>query len=211
MMTLVVPAFNAIRGGTDFTSEVFDISGMLEEARAYAMSNNTFVLVGIAETSGTLGTAASPQVSGTGRIAIAIIASKDGTRPYQSLLNTGNLTNWQTVYGTGGAFTAVAALTTFSNIHMVDLQNGALQLPTTGNMARAAVPSDQLRYPKRTPPSPRPPSPGRWGKCSPTRRNIPLTRSSSTIRKAPPALSRRRIRLTSRIASRSAFNPPTAR
>jgi prepilin-type N-terminal cleavage/methylation domain-containing protein len=147
MMTLVVPAFNAIRGGTDFTSEVFDISGLLEEARAYAMSNNTFVLVGIAETSGTLGASASPQVSGTGRIAIAIIASKDGTRPYQSMITSGNFNTWQTQYGTGGAFTAVAALTTFTNIHMVDLQGGSPAVPVSGNMARPAVPSTSYDIP----------------------------------------------------------------
>src|ERR1700678_672955 len=66
MMTLAIPAFNAIRGGTDFTSQVYDISGTLEQARAYAMANNTFVLVGIAEVSAQQSTSANPQVSGTG-------------------------------------------------------------------------------------------------------------------------------------------------
>jgi prepilin-type N-terminal cleavage/methylation domain-containing protein len=49
MMRLAIPAFNAIRGGTDFTSEVYDIAGTFEQARSYAMANNTYVLAGIFE------------------------------------------------------------------------------------------------------------------------------------------------------------------
>jgi hypothetical protein len=145
MMSLAVPAFNSIRGGTDFTSAVYDISGVLDQARAFAMANNTFVLVGLMETNSNLGTNATPQVSGTGRIAMAVIASKDGTRPYQTLLdnshdgNSPNLTAAAAVTGSGGAFTAVTKLYTFSNLHIVDLQGDSPQVPTTGNMVRPSV------------------------------------------------------------------------
>src|SRR5579871_2836352 len=47
MMSVAIPAFNAIRGGTDFTSVVYDVAGILDQSRAYAMANNTYVLVGI--------------------------------------------------------------------------------------------------------------------------------------------------------------------
>jgi Tfp pilus assembly protein FimT len=145
MMTLAVPAFNAIRGGSDFTSELYDISGTLDQARAYAMSNNTFVLVGIMEVSAGQGSSANPQVSGTGTVAIGIIASKDGTRPYQNLIdNTRNnssppLTSWPTQSGTGAAFEPVTKLASFPNLHIVDLQGGNMTVPTTGGMMRPTV------------------------------------------------------------------------
>ena len=87
--SLAIPAFNVIRGGTDFTSEVYEIAGLFDQARAYATANNTYVLAGIEEVSSAQDTTANPQVAGTGRIAVAILASKSGTRPYQSLLNLG--------------------------------------------------------------------------------------------------------------------------
>lgn len=139
MMSLAIPAFNSIRGGTDFTSEVYSVTGAIAEARAYAMANNTFVLMGIQEVNGTQSTSTSPQLSGTGRIAIAIIASKDGTRPYQTLLNTPAFTglNWFTSgYGSGTAFTAISKLITLTNIHLVDLQSATSTTPTTGGMVR---------------------------------------------------------------------------
>jgi len=144
MMSLAVPAFNAIRGGTDFTSEVYNIAGTLDEARAYAVANNTYVLVGIEEVSAAADSSVTPQVSGTGRIAMAIIASKDGLRPYQT--NQTALQNWPQatgtngVYGSGEAFVAVANLTNFPNIHLVDLQSSPSVPPTSGSpLARPLV------------------------------------------------------------------------
>jgi prepilin-type N-terminal cleavage/methylation domain-containing protein len=137
MTSLVIPAMNAIRGGTDFASEVYNMAGMFDQARAYAMANSTFVLAGVTEVSGAQGTSASPQLPGTGRIAMAIIAAKNGTRPYQTLLPN-SLGSWFTSsnYGTGSAFVPVTALMTFPNLHMVDLQPS---VPATGPMARPPV------------------------------------------------------------------------
>jgi Tfp pilus assembly protein FimT len=147
MMTLAVPAFNAIRGGTDFTSELYEITGTIDQARAYAMSNNTFVLVGITEVSGLQGSSVTPQVSGTGRVAIAVIASKDGTRPYQALLDNAHSNtspnivsvSAASVTGSGGAYEAVTKLVTFANLHIVDLQSGVLPMATSGGMVRPTV------------------------------------------------------------------------
>jgi len=140
---LAIPAFNAIRGGTDFTSAVYSISGALQEGRAYAMANNTFVLVGFQEVSASQNASASPQINGVGRLAIAIIASRDGTRPYQSLINTPSLTgsNYLTLpapagYGSGTRYTVVSKLITLTNVHMVDLQSSASQQPMSGGMQR---------------------------------------------------------------------------
>lgn len=147
LTALAVPAFNAIRGGTDFTSEVYEIAGLMDQARAYATANNTYVLAGIDEVSGAQDTTVSPQASGTGRVAVALVASRIGTRPYEYwLYNAGNsLLNWRTTgYGTGTAFVAVTNLMPFQNIHLVDLQyNGAtaLTLPTSGSMYRPTLAS----------------------------------------------------------------------
>jgi prepilin-type N-terminal cleavage/methylation domain-containing protein len=145
MTTLAIPAYTAIRGGTDFTSEVYEIAGLFDQARAYATANNTYVLAGITEVSGAQDTTANPQVSGTGRIAVALIASKSGMRPYQSLLNNNSLQTWRnSIYGNGSAFVAVSNLVPFQNIHLVDLQyNGtsALNMPTAGAMYRPTLTS----------------------------------------------------------------------
>ncbi len=82
MTALMVPAFNSMRGGTDFTSMVFNLSSFLDQARAYAMGNNTYVYVGFEETnvstmSSSVQTAATATVGG--RIGVSAIASNDGT------------------------------------------------------------------------------------------------------------------------------------
>jgi type II secretory pathway pseudopilin PulG len=143
MMGLAIPAFNAIRGGTDFNSAIYDITGALAEGRAYAMANSTYVLVGFSEVSASQNASATPQVSGTGRLAIAIIASRDGTRPYAPLVNTPLFTgsNYLTFpspigYGSGTQYTPVTKLTVLTNVHMVDLQSDSAQEPTTGGMVR---------------------------------------------------------------------------
>jgi Tfp pilus assembly protein FimT len=138
MMRLAIPAFNAIRGGTDFTSEVYDIAGTFEQARSYAMANNTYVLAGMFEAPASLSTSANPQTSGTGRITIVEVASETGTRPY----NVTNLGAWSSQYGTGlrttntsGGFMTAAKPMQYQNIHLVDLQTPSAP-PSSGNMAR---------------------------------------------------------------------------
>jgi prepilin-type N-terminal cleavage/methylation domain-containing protein len=143
MMGLAIPAFNAIRGGTDFNSVIYSITGALQEGRAYAMANDTYVLVGFSEVSAAQNGSATPQVSGTGRLAIAIIASRDGTRPYQPLVTNSLLSGSSYLtaaappgYGSGTQYTAVTKLIVLTNIHMVDLQSDTSQEPTAGGMLR---------------------------------------------------------------------------
>jgi prepilin-type N-terminal cleavage/methylation domain-containing protein len=142
LMTLSIPAFNAMRGTGDFSAAVYDISGLMEQARSYAMANNTYVLAGVMECSASVASTTSPQQIGTGRVAIALIASKTGTRPYQSLLNqalsSGAISGWANIYGSGtGAFIAITKPATFPNVHIVNLQ--AQGVPNTGAMVRPAV------------------------------------------------------------------------
>jgi prepilin-type N-terminal cleavage/methylation domain-containing protein len=83
---LVSAGFQSILGSV-VDGQVSDLASTLTRARAYAMANNTYVFVGIQEVS-----AANPstgtQTSGTGRIAVTVMASSDGTRGYQTSIAT---------------------------------------------------------------------------------------------------------------------------
>jgi len=133
LMALLVPSITGIKGGSDLTKTAYDIQGTLDQARAYAMSNNTFVWVGFAEEDAGYDASKNPQVPGTGRVAVAVIASKDGTKGFDG----GSLPNpaW-TNYGNGNNFLAMAKLQRFENVHLADL--GATP-PASGGMARPAV------------------------------------------------------------------------
>ena len=145
LMTLAIPAYNAIRGGVDFTSEVYNMTGALDQARAYAMANDTYVLVGIIEVSAAQSASANPQSGAAGgRIEMTAIASKSGSRPYSGLFgSTNSLGTWSTtLYNSTGytSFLAVTPLMTFQNIHLVDLQSGFTTMASTmGGMTRPTV------------------------------------------------------------------------
>lgn len=75
---LSIPAIQGIGGAQSVTRSAYDIVGVLDQARTYAIAKNTYVWVGFFEENPTLpaGTA------GTGRIVISVVASKDGTQLY---------------------------------------------------------------------------------------------------------------------------------
>jgi prepilin-type N-terminal cleavage/methylation domain-containing protein len=77
MTALAVPAFNSVRGAGSLAKAASDISGTLQQARSYAMSQNTYVYVGLQEVDALQPTASD----GIGRVVIAAVASKSGTRP----------------------------------------------------------------------------------------------------------------------------------
>src|ERR1700722_5827359 len=64
MLVLSIPAFYAIKGGSDITKAAYDISGVLEQARTYAMANNTYVWVGFYEEDGSV-LSTNPATPGT--------------------------------------------------------------------------------------------------------------------------------------------------
>ncbi len=83
MVAAAVPAFNALSGASSNTKAAYEIAGALEQARAYAMANNTYVWVGFVEEDASKPTPSTP-VAGTsdpgGRVIISIVASADGSR-----------------------------------------------------------------------------------------------------------------------------------
>jgi prepilin-type N-terminal cleavage/methylation domain-containing protein len=143
LLVLMAPAFTYIKGGTDVTSAAYTIKGALDTARTYAKANNTFTWVGFAEVDSSVDPSVRPQVTTGpapyGRVAIAIVASKDGTRGYDitnpSLPNPSAWSN----YNNGANLVAVGKLQRLENVHLA----GALTM--AGNMARPSVASDNYR------------------------------------------------------------------
>src|SRR2546423_7119979 len=90
----IAPAFTSLKSAGDVTSAVYNIGGLLEQARSYAMANNTYVWVGFKEVDASKDSSASPQTTGTGRVAIAILASRDGTRGYDATNNSLSNPTW---------------------------------------------------------------------------------------------------------------------
>src|SRR6267378_8528983 len=85
LLVLMAPAFTTIKGGTDVASAAYTIKDVLDTARTYAKANNTYTWVGFEEVDVSQNSSVSPQISGpgrVGRVAMAIVASKDGTRGY---------------------------------------------------------------------------------------------------------------------------------
>jgi prepilin-type N-terminal cleavage/methylation domain-containing protein len=139
MMSLALPAFNAIKGGQDLDTTASEIKGLLDQARTYAMANNTYVYVGFQEVDSNV-----PVESGTqedvsannhgGRITVGIIASRDGSKGYTLT----SATTWTGNYSSGKNLVALGKIRHFENYHIAVL--GAP--PASGPMARPAVQSN---------------------------------------------------------------------
>jgi prepilin-type N-terminal cleavage/methylation domain-containing protein len=81
LMVLVIPAFTTMKSAGDITSAAYTIKGVLEQARTYAMANNTYAWVGFYEEDVSR-SSTNPATPGTGRVVISIVASTDGTTVY---------------------------------------------------------------------------------------------------------------------------------
>lgn len=111
LMTFVVLPMAGINNAGSLTKATADIAGTLEAARAYAMANNTHVWVGFAELDANQLESINPQASGIGRVVVAAVASKDGTRnETASRLDDTNVI-------------AVSAPKKFENVHLGPLTN----------------------------------------------------------------------------------------
>src|SRR5476649_1219011 len=76
MMALLAPSFVNISSANNVSKSVYDIAGILDQARTYAMGNNTYVYVGIAEVDSTYTPSATTKfTTGTGKIVMAVVAS----------------------------------------------------------------------------------------------------------------------------------------
>jgi type II secretion system protein H len=116
LSAVAIPAMSSIKGGGDLMKAAYDIAGVLEQARSYAMANNTYVFVGLTEVNASNSESATGQQAGTGRVVLAAAGSRDGTRNFAA----GNLV-------------ALSKIRRFDNLHLDDAT------PNSGNMARPSV------------------------------------------------------------------------
>jgi len=141
MMALVIPAFTAMAGGSSLVSTAASIKELLQQARSYAMANNTFVFVGVTEVSGAQGSSVSPQAPGTGRVALGLVASRDGTCGYDPNNPQGG---WLNTPNNGANLVSIDRLQHFDNFHLADFStfaSGTGGFTGTGAMTRPALQS----------------------------------------------------------------------
>ncbi len=129
---LALPNISSLVSEKDLDRAINDISLTLTQARAYAVGHQTYVFVGLEETS-VANSVTSPQTPVTfpavgGRIFMGVVATKDGTsgsNPFQVGSST-----W-TSYGTGNGLILIQKPKFFNNVHLVPLD----QLPATTSTA----------------------------------------------------------------------------
>jgi prepilin-type N-terminal cleavage/methylation domain-containing protein len=85
LLVLMAPAFTSLKSAGDVTSAAYTIKGVLDTARTYAKANNTYTWVGFYEENTTDVTPTNniPPYPGRGRVLIATVASKDGTKLFE--------------------------------------------------------------------------------------------------------------------------------
>ena len=138
ILSLALPSLRSMKGAGDVTKAAYDVIGVLEEARAYAIANNTYAWVGFTEVDQSVSDSAVPQKSGVGRVAMAAIGSKDGTKIYDESTNDIGA-DWSTKTASGAGLMPLGKLVRIDNLHLSDLG----QPPAIGKMAR---PGADYRY-----------------------------------------------------------------
>ena len=78
LLALIVPAFTQLNTARELTRSAYDITNLLDEARAYAKTKGTYTWVGFFEEDASKA-AGNP---GTGRVVISVVASRDATAMY---------------------------------------------------------------------------------------------------------------------------------
>jgi prepilin-type N-terminal cleavage/methylation domain-containing protein len=130
LAVLSMPALQGLQSAGGFDKSVYGLADALNLARSYAVANNTYVYVGLTEVDRRQNPGAVPQVAGSGRVALSIVATTDGTSDYSS----SNSSVWTSAgNGTGANLTQVRQVQTFDGFHIAAT---AFPTTTTGNMAR---------------------------------------------------------------------------
>ena len=126
---LVVQSIGSLQDSGNLTSAAYNVSGILENARAYAMANDTYTWVGFYEeapngptTSSTVVAQPPPYTqanSNVGQVLIGVMASLDGTRNFTSSAN----------------LVAIQKLAVIRNLHITNLTNTSPTYKIAGNLA----------------------------------------------------------------------------
>jgi Tfp pilus assembly protein FimT len=118
LLVLITPAFTSMKSDTDFTNAVYEVQGLLENARTYAKANRTYVFVGFAEVDSSADPSVSPQVPGFGRVAVAVVASRNGARQFR-YATTDQGSDWAANYSNGANLIAIGKLRRYESLHFL--------------------------------------------------------------------------------------------
>jgi type II secretory pathway pseudopilin PulG len=123
LLGIAIPAYNSIKDAEDITRAASEIAGTLEQARTYAMANNTYVWVGFFEEAGDR-VSQTPAVPGVGRVVMAVVASTDGSR-YRDVTPSSTT---PAAFGAGDASNPVSlvvlnSLVKLENTHLASLND----------------------------------------------------------------------------------------
>jgi len=121
LLVLIAPAFTSLKSGGDVTSAAYTIKGVLDTARTYAKSNNTYTWVGFYDEDVSQ-SSTNPATAGIGRIVMSIVAAKDGTMLYTAPLAT-------VVTLTPANLIQVGKITKIDNVHLKTLPDPAATPP----------------------------------------------------------------------------------
>jgi len=115
LMALIAPAFTSLKSAGDVTSAAYIIKGVLEQARTYAMANNTYTWVGFYEeaTTASTPTSTTPPYTGIGRVLLASVYSITGTKIYENSDSSSQLPAAQ--------INPLNKLTKIEGIHLTDV------------------------------------------------------------------------------------------
>lgn len=137
--TILVSSIMSLKGAGDITSAGYAVSGLLEQARTYALANNTYVWVGFFEEDGTQASQ-QPAITGNGgRLVISMVASQDGTRYSDATISD----TLPAAFGANDSsnlvtLVQVAKLIKINNVRLVAVNTGTM---TSNNPERLAVAS----------------------------------------------------------------------
>ena len=147
LLVLMAPAFTTLKSAGDVTSAADTIKGVLDQARTYAMANNTYTWVGFYEED--VSTASTnPPTPGIGRIVMSIVASKDGTTVY----DPNSLAKIDTT-----KLIQVGKLTKIENVHLASFTDTPLGTGSTFATRPNVTPQSTYRIGSTTPPNSRTP------------------------------------------------------
>lgn len=119
LTALLIPAFTTLKGAGDTTHSAHTIAGVFEQARTYAVANNTYVWVGIYEenTTALAPSNATPPYPGKGRVVLAMVAANDGTTSCQDPASSAS----NRIALSPSQITLVGKLVKIENIHITDI------------------------------------------------------------------------------------------
>jgi type II secretory pathway pseudopilin PulG len=127
---LLAPAFTSLKPAGDTTNAAYTIKGALDQARTYAMANNTYSWVGFYEenTTATAPTSSLPPYPGKGRVLTASVYSVDGTKIFDNTATSAALPP--------DRIKQIGKLTRLEGLHVADI--GAPPSPTPNPTPQAS-------------------------------------------------------------------------